>query len=145
MPDWLSIYWAYLGLISTEGALRRPLTYDNHPVPSRPIHPQSLFGIFWGYLRDILGIFLAYFGHNLGISWGYIGHILGISSTFLRHKAYYIWHKLAISWAFLRNNFCTSFGYLGHLLEFLKRPIGERSRNTINFTSIIQKYKLKTN
>ena len=28
-------------LISTEGAIRRPMTYDNHPIPSHPIpsHP----------------------------------------------------------------------------------------------------------
>ena len=32
------------GIISTEGALRRPRTCDNYPIPSHAtIHPQSLF------------------------------------------------------------------------------------------------------
>ena len=28
--------------ISTEGALSRPLTYDNHPIPSHPIPEGAL-------------------------------------------------------------------------------------------------------
>ena len=32
----------FMALISTEGALTRPLTYDAHPIPSHPtpVHPH---------------------------------------------------------------------------------------------------------
>ena len=28
----------YVFVISTESALRRPLTYDNHPIPTKPLN-----------------------------------------------------------------------------------------------------------
>ena len=34
----LMVLLFFSAFISTEGALRRPLTYDDHPIPSPPLH-----------------------------------------------------------------------------------------------------------
>ena len=45
---WYVFYYSFFiiilfSIISTEGALIIPMTYDNHPIPSiHPVHPQSL-------------------------------------------------------------------------------------------------------
>ena len=33
--------WLFMMIIGSEGALRLPATYDNHPIPSNPIRPST--------------------------------------------------------------------------------------------------------
>ena len=37
----VDLFYLHCSIISTEGALRRPLTYDNHPIPSHPSAPSN--------------------------------------------------------------------------------------------------------